>query len=132
VNQGAPHPYMHRSAEYQNTQHGHGAWIFISWVLLEGTIISHETVPGTKDGTEWHVTYHQTQRTLLQWHVTYNRILTRAVSRFLLWIIPKIQILCGTLYMQMLICNAKVSFWGMLHLPKDKNSFACTLALWEN
>jgi len=52
VNQGAPHPYMHRSAEYQNTQHGHGAWIFISRVLLEGTIISYETVPGMTAGTE--------------------------------------------------------------------------------
>jgi len=43
---------MHRSAEYQNTQHGHGAWIFISGVLLEGTIIPYETMPGMKAGTE--------------------------------------------------------------------------------
>jgi hypothetical protein len=43
---------MHRSAEYLNTQHGHGAWIFFSRVLLEGTIISYETMPGMTAGTE--------------------------------------------------------------------------------
>jgi len=43
---------MHRSAEYQNTQHGHGTWIFIGRVLLEGTTIPYETEPGTKAGTE--------------------------------------------------------------------------------
>jgi len=64
--------------------------------------------------------------------VTYYRNLTHAVSRFLLWIIPKIQILCGILYMQMLICNAKIRFWGTLHLLKDKISFTCTSEFWEN